>query len=181
MRNSIIDINKTEDSAEEPVTLEEVKAHIVVDHTLDDTLLTALITQCRKSIENYCSISMVQKTIALISDWNHDGNLPAGPVVEISEVKFRADVRSDYSTLVADQDFFLEGNYFTSNLQGRHKITYTAGPESIEDDLKLALLNEIAYRYESRGDQVNRYAAQNVGLSEGADELLKPYIDYSWM
>jgi uncharacterized phiE125 gp8 family phage protein len=180
--NRIIDIKITEATITEAVTRAEAKRHCVVDaaFTADDTLFDDLIKECRQSIENACNISIVDKTVVLTADWKCEKELPYGPVKTITEVKFRTGTATDgtaqYDTLTGD-DFSTDGELsklFASSRCGRHKITYTTGFTTVPADLKLAILNEIAYRYENRGDEAK------AGISEGAQALCKPFISFSW-
>jgi uncharacterized phiE125 gp8 family phage protein len=169
----IIDIKQTESSPTEPVTLAQVKSHCKVDGSDDDTLLTSLITQVRRRVENYCAISVVTKTNILTANICGEDWLPYGPIVTIDDVQYRegtnTDGTPDYEELV-DDDFSSYGEdhkVFKSTQTGVHKITYTTGYTTVPDDLKLAILNEVAYRYTFRGDQG--------GFCEAAKSLLMPY------
>jgi len=42
------------------VSLSDVKAHLYITHSDDDTYLTALIGKCRKMVEHYCNIAIVK-------------------------------------------------------------------------------------------------------------------------
>jgi uncharacterized phiE125 gp8 family phage protein len=53
----------TTDSTSEPVTLTEVKAHLRIDHALDDTWLTTNITTARMYVENYIRMALFTQTI----------------------------------------------------------------------------------------------------------------------
>jgi uncharacterized phiE125 gp8 family phage protein len=178
---NIIDIKFTESTPTEPVTRAEVKTHCKIDTTDEDTYIDTLITQVRRRIENLCGISIVSKTVILTTDFTQEDYLPYGPVSAITEVKLRVDTNTDgtpdYDTLV-DDDYTTDGEdylLFNSSYIGRHKITYTAGYTTVPDDLKLAILNECAFRFQNRGDQSRQYVAENPGLSESTKELVHPY------
>ena len=51
-----------------PVTLAEAKTHLNVTFTDDDAYITALIAQCIDSIEQYCALSILNKTVTLTAD-----------------------------------------------------------------------------------------------------------------
>lgn len=184
MANRIIDIKRTESSPTEPVTLTQVKAHLIITSTDDDTLLTALITSCRKAIEEYCALSIVPKTITLIADLCKEWELPYGPATGILQVSTRTGsegsgpgtYQTQTSGWTTDGDEFLSfspsnaggfnpgspfrgffqwGPYASPYAYGenRYKIIYTAGYSTVPDLLKLAILNEITFRYENRGEQ----------------------------
>lgn len=176
MRNKIVDLAITENSPTEPVTRAEVKKHCIVDEdsTVDDDLFDDLIIQCRKRLENYCNISIVEKNIVLISDWTREQQLPMPPIKAINDIKVKTGVATgggaEYET---PNTYSTDGGLFDMSGCYRLKITYTTGMTTVPEDLKLALLNEIAYRYENRGDQSG-------GVSDGALKLVQPYIDYEW-
>lgn len=183
MSNRIIDVKRVESSPTEPLTLLQVKAHLIITVTDDDTMLTALITQCRKAIEEYCAISIVTKTVTLIADLSKEWELPYGPVTGIQGVSTRTGSEGSgpgtYATQTSGwttegEEFmsfvpaggggFNPGVPFTGFFQwgpyatypefpyNRYKIVYTAGYGTVPEPLKLAILNEIAFRYERRGE-----------------------------
>lgn len=184
MANRIIDIKRTESSPTEPVTLTQVKAHLIITSTDDDTLLTALITSCRKAIEEYCAISIVVQDVTVIADLCKEWELPYGPTYgRISSVQTRTGGEGSgpgiYTTQISGwtidgsdfnvfspsnaggfnpgapfRGFFKWGPYASPYAYGenRYKIIYTAGYSSVPDLLKLAILNEITFRYENRGE-----------------------------
>lgn len=201
-QNRTIDIKRTESSPTEPVTLPEVKAHLIVTSTDDDTLLTALITSCRKAIEQYTNLSIVAKTIIFIADLYKEWELPYGPVVAITGVQTRTGTEGSgpqsYTTLTSGwnqsgEDFisFIPVNntpgydstyawwpdlpFSQNQLNNRYRITYTAGYGTVPEPLKLAILNEIAYRYENRGEATNI-----TGICETARILAEPFERKLW-
>jgi hypothetical protein len=112
--------------------------------------------------------------------------IPWGPVQSISSVTSVAD-NGTITTLVLGTDYFVRGQMFqeikVNSFTGSVVVSYTAkwpyDPNNqmlVPNDLKLAILNEIAFRYTNRGDAVNRYASQNVGISEGAQSAAQKYM-----
>jgi uncharacterized phiE125 gp8 family phage protein len=185
--NDIIEVQVTTDVANfaaEPLTLDMVKRHLnlLFDTTGsavfddDDTYLTELVSQCRESMEQYLGLSMAVKSYRAILR-NECGGLeiPFGPVTAIASVK---DI--DAVLLVDGDTYQLRGNQFKwleSPVSCYTDIVYTSGytPANIPQGLKRALLEEIAFRYNNRGDQTNKFAGENVGLSQGAMELCSRY------
>ena len=76
--------------AAEPLTLAETKLHLRVDHTVDDTLITALIATAREWVESYTGKSLIEQTRQItLSSWPYAPlRLHGGPVQEISSVKY---------------------------------------------------------------------------------------------
>jgi len=208
-----MDIYKQELSyaaSQEPVTLTEAKAHILVDFTTDDTYIQALISQCRSAIEGYCKIAITPKRVTWtfsslpepgsyppwISRWdlNFYGftnctkwlRMPWGPVQSVDSVTSVTDA-GVVTTLNLNVDYFVRGSLFKeiriNSFSGNIIVVYTSkwpydtvSSEPIPAALKLAVLDEIAFRYTNRGDAVNRYAQQNVGISEGAQSAAADYV-----
>ena len=75
----------------EPVTLQEAKDFLAVDHDEHDSLISSLITAARQRAENYCNQSFVEKRYVLALDnYPRKGTikLPRGPVRSIISVKY---------------------------------------------------------------------------------------------
>jgi hypothetical protein len=175
MHNSIIDIQISEGTVSEPVTLAQVKAQCIVDHSLDDTVLNDLTKQCRQEIESICGISIVEKGIVLIADWKMEQQLPYPPIKAINEIKVKtgnsANGATEYDT---PRCYSIDGGLFDMGGCQRLKITYTTGMATVTDELKKALLNLIAFRYENRGDHDK----------DPSDDLMTQILrfkDFSWV
>jgi len=206
MLNTLKDIkNRQVESITEPVAIPALKEWLIIDtvNTDDDALLTRLTTEVRQAIEKKTKRSLVKRTIVVTVDLVREFKLPHGPIRSIDEVLFRkgtnADGTPDYETLTTE-DYTTDGEDFKlikSGRCGRHKITCTAGygvdeeidyDNPIPDDLILAIKQEIAYRYEHRGDETNTLSdsgnatVQRVsGISADAMQYLRPYIDTAWV
>lgn len=167
----------------EPVSLSEVKTHLRVTFNDDDVELYKMISRCRKRIENYCNISIVAQRIQVVARICGEWQLPYGPVTAVETVENRdknaGSGPTQYTASAAE--WLLDGDTFNDNDYPEHistrdrfypdnrsRITYTAGMEFVPADLKLAILSEIAYRYENRGDETT-------ALSSAAIELANPY------
>lgn len=183
--NEIVSINISQDDVTEPVTRSEVKAHLRIDSTDDDLYLDSLITYARQIIENYTYTSLVEKEITLtiafknrISGYNSYfvepfyfwTELPYGPVQSID------DVLDKQEQVITEDRYYTRGNGFmqwSGNFTEPITITYTAGYETLPPQLKLALLSEIAFRYENRGEAE--------AISKVARTLAHPYKRYAWL
>lgn len=195
-QNRIVDIKQAEASPNEPVTLAEVKAQLIITFTDDDALLTRLITQARKAIENYCAVSLVVKTITLTADLYSDYELPYGPVTGIQGVSTPTGTQGSgpvaYET--AATGWQQEGEEFVSFVPGnrggwdwgpppprnypagpnRYRIVYTTGYNPVPDDLKLAVLQQVAFLYEHRGNDPDKV------MCEQAQALAFSYKRLIW-
>lgn len=181
-----IKFTRGEDFTDDPITLVETKAHLIVTFDDDDTLITALINQSIAAIEKHCSISILQKTVTVLADIFCETELPYCPLLEFTKLELKTGPNA-YVQKTVNTDFQIDGDAgdyarLIPGVAGRMKLTYDTGfaEGEIPDDLKLAVLNEIAFRYENRGDSTNRYAQQNVGISESAMVLANPFIRMQW-
>jgi hypothetical protein len=172
--NAIVDIKK-EESGAEPVTKAEAKAHMNVTYTDDDTMIESMIKASRIAIENFTGVSIKAKTItAVLDNYRGEMELPYGPVngdVEVLEDDEDGDEIEDAVVGV------LYKRLTGSN--GRVYVTYDTGYATVPEDLRLAILNEVAYRYANRGEanEAIKYETQAMssGLSESARDLALPY------
>lgn len=166
----------------EPITLAIAKSHCRVDFTDDDALITLYITACRKTVEKYTSLSLVPKTVTLTLDLIAPVEIPFGPFVSLTSFVDQQGnaITSDFYQLSTDpypKIRPLTLNYYKA------VMVYTAGYANgtVDEDLQLAILNEIAFRYENRGDAPDTRKSVNPGICESAQVLADPYRRYSWV
>jgi uncharacterized phiE125 gp8 family phage protein len=191
---NVISLKRLQDiDGTEPVTLAQAKTHLRVTFTDDDNEITALITRARRYIENYCNISIVLQRIQAVAQICGDWHLPYGPVVSIESVENRelyngsgplVYVPSTKSWSVDGDD--LDGSDYPHHIStrdrfdNRTRITYLAGGDCPED-LQAAILAEVAYRYENRGDENRQYVADIPGACPAAQALAAPYRVLRWV
>lgn len=130
----------------EPVTLPQMKEWLRVDFEIDDTIITDLITASRAGVEQYCNISIVEKTITVTADWNGEWELPYAPVKSVTSVQ--SNTGGDYT---AETGYKMDGDLL--QFTGRVKIAYVAGMDEIPADLIADIKRVVAYLYEHRGDE----------------------------
>lgn len=200
-------IVKSEEGRTEPLTIDEAKAWLKVDYSDDDDLITAIITKSRNWVEEYCNISIILKDITAtitvdpqdygswrgrISRWDlaffgvSTGaqwiTLPYGPVQDIESITTADCNGQNQVLLVADTDYFTDGDQIKLAANAdRVLIEYETGydPRSIPEGLRTAMLCQIAFYYEQRGNTINRYTGQDVGSSEAARNAAQPFISYA--
>ena len=129
--------------AAEPLSTAEAKLHLRVDHTSDDTLISALIVAAREHVENYIVGSLVEQTRAVyLSSWPYfPFRLPCGPVQSIDSVKYTDSdgvehtVSEDLYYLSPGGELCIEPfeSWPTARLRGPGaiEITYTTGYEPV--------------------------------------------------
>jgi hypothetical protein len=140
----------------EPVTLEEVRAHMNKDQSedWDNTYLQLLITACRTQMERQLGIYLVQRLVVehyrrpcCGMVYQEPFHLKYGPVVGTPVLK---DLQGNVVEFTPIGDEWPK-YYFPYAVD----ITYIAGYDELPGDLKLALLMNIATAYENRENTTN--------------------------
>lgn len=162
-------------STTESISLSEVKQHLFIDssNTVFDNDLTRLITEVREWAEGITALSLIEKTVEVIIDYECGFKIPFGPVTSFTSAAKKTGV-AEYETETVDEDFEIEAGRFISYTGAwRYKLIYDAGYTSstIPEGLKLALKNEIAKRFNKRGDD---------GVANDNNVLLEPYKMLEW-
>lgn len=155
----------------EPVSLEEARDHLRVDAQDEDTLISSLITACRRKVESETGRALISQTVrAYWDEFPADGDticLPVCPVSDLSNVMY-TDTNGTYQVWGSDN--------YTADLVGSSprivrkntvgwpdvgtfpnavRVTYTAGAattSAVPAELKHAILTQIALLYERRED-----------------------------
>lgn len=179
VENNIIDVQFDETGATEYLTLTQLKAHLQITYTDDDTYLTELITATRQAIERFCNISLVEKTVTLFADLYCERELPFGPVASITSASLKTDIGT-YTTQTANTDYELDGitggfQVFRPLVSGRWKIIFTAGYEAanVPADIILDHKRIGGYCYEHKGDDPLTSLQGGQGRPKGLDEALE--------
>ena len=180
----IIDIKRVEFSVTEPVTKAEVKERLKIysSTTEYDTEIDNLIPRVRKWVENTCNISIVNTRITLTAVFEQSWELPYGPVIGLEWVATKESTIGSgipaFTTL--EEGWELEGDEypkFCTVSFYTHKLIYTAGYQTVPYDLKLGILDAIAYFYRNRGD----VPTADQLFSVDAFEKLVPYYRAIWI
>jgi uncharacterized phiE125 gp8 family phage protein len=178
--------SRTVAPATEPVTLTEAKAHLYVDGTADDTLITALIVAAREQAELFTRRSFVTQTWqALLDNFPVGGiNLPYGPLASVSSIAYLDD-NGDSQTLSTDvyavdtvgQRVHLKYDQVwptTRNIENAITITYVTGYTVVPQSIKAAVLLLVGEMFKNREESGPSNIAQ---LPLTAERLLWPYRD----
>ena len=178
-------INQITLPATEPLTLAEVKNYLRVDDTIDDNVLTELITSVRILVETYLKKRLITQQISIQFQCLYQKiDLPAIPLQSVDSFTY---VDSDGSThgyantnyrVLNDYIYILDSAQNPSNLDEwlPWTIEYTVGygdtAADVPDGIKQAMLKMIKLMYEDGA------GCECIGLVES---LLTPYIDARYL
>jgi hypothetical protein len=148
------------------VTLAEYKEYANITSTKQDAIISPLLSKvsdlvksiCRRSFIDYIDDSKVETTNG---GYGSKLYLQELPLISVTEVEYSSDNGFTYTDLVEYTDYVvdIEGECistidpsieFSKKLNG-YRITYTAGYESVPNDLKLAVLDLITYYIKNDG------------------------------
>jgi uncharacterized phiE125 gp8 family phage protein len=158
----------------EPLTLQEAKEWLIVGHSQDDVIIRRLITAVRLMCESRTKRQFIACTVLVTANIVEPFYLPRLPVVSVESVTIRNPDTNIYDPVDTDK-YYEDGETVVIKeytAYNRYQVNYTAGYESLPEDLKQAMLHELAYRYENRGNL-------NVksGLHETTVQMLTPYMN----
>ena len=157
------DIQLTEATADEVVTVAEVKAYLQLEGTAYDAVLGTFITAARQLIEAMCSVSLFPKD-AVVQIHNTGYKpipLPYGPVTDVTEVQWKK-CPSTWQVLTTDE-YDVDGNYYkaiNSSEVGLHQISYTLGVDE-RPIFQQAIKAQSGWMFNNRdSDKVSRIAPE---------------------
>lgn len=144
----------------EPVTVADMKNYLrlqgymdegqsVSDFDTDDTLLSEMISSAREMVERHNGISIVSKALRVtVTNLAGGQIIPWGPVNAISSFKDNKGVAitSDNYTITAQDEITLP-------LDCRMVIEYYAGYTDVPKSLKIAVMKQVAWDYDHRGNE----------------------------
>lgn len=153
--NSLKSISFSDEPVEPAgISLDDIKAHLAISHNdLNSYLTNIVLPAARRRVEDRHNVSLVPRTItAVINNLKGNFRLPYGPVTAITSWH-------DYDgeeVLPTDYEIGSDGDGFpwlVSPLTDYAKIVYSAGYVTIPADLKMEVLQEIAWLMTERGDK----------------------------
>lgn len=188
------------------LSLADAKAHLRVEVSDDDALITALIHAAREKIEKYTNLALTLKTVheyfdafpdSTVQRPNAEFLLSVNRVASITSVQYYEDVETDVLTTIASTDYLLDNTSMMARLAPRIgvvwpladgrinsvKIVYQAGyatvaeiPASILQAAKLM----IGDWYERREDRLSQGQSTGFIIPRTSELLLNPYRIYQW-
>ncbi len=158
MNNRVPVLNVVTAPASEPVTLEEAKLFLRVEHNDEDAMITGLIVAAREAAEGYMKRSLVTQTLSVAFDDYAPMQfvLPRGKVQSVESVKF-IDKAGDETLLTSGQYYLTAGNralvFVVTPLSHQIEIVYLAGfgdADAVPNAIKQGMKAHVAYMYENR-------------------------------
>lgn len=166
------------------ISVADLKAHLRVDHSDEDTLIEAYRDAAIKWVEDYCNTRLGDVTAVMYMDAFFTRSIPVGPVSAISSVTY-LDQSGDSQTL--------DTSYWWADTKRQPaRITFDGPPDLFDDTYNAVQVNMtigyaeasipkpiihairlmVGHLYESR--QAVAYA-QSYELPMGLHSILSPY------
>ena len=155
--------------AEEPISLNEAKAHMRIVVNDEDALINRLIAAARRQCERVARRSFVTRTLeAILDDWPHDEviALPYPPLASVTSIKYMDTGGVEHT--VSASDYIVDAHTQPGRVTptfGRHWPSTTLQPmaaivvryvtgfgaaSAVPEEYKQAMLLYVAHLYENR-------------------------------
>ena len=159
---------KNEDA---PITLQETKEYLAINHEYHDEMLRRLIKAAIRYSENYTGMSVTEKRWQVEATPAEIGVgfiLAYNPVVEIDFIETLIDTKwtqiekSQYIFQESETSSFIQvcDQILLSNAQENDeifRIGFHVNPDPLSDALHQAVIMIVAWYYENRGDVSSEY------------------------
>ena len=170
------------------ITVADLKAHMRVTHTHEDTLISALRSAAISWVEEHCNIKLGSYTARGYLPGFYSSYIPIGPVTAISEVKYQTTADKDYTS---DLTTLAAGNWYTDEISQPARIafrdypsvyeyaltpvvvTFTAGYSTMPAPVLQAIRLLVSHLYENRQEEVA--GTITARLKFGLEALLNPF------
>ncbi len=142
------------------ITRAEYKAYVGITSPNSDTVIDALIPKVSALVKNYCRRTFIDyvndaKVETTSGGYGENLLLEEYPVLSVSSVGWSVDYGQNYTDLVEFTDYVVEvekGYIVALSASGEwdkclngYQVTYTAGYETLPEDLKLAVMDLVTY------------------------------------
>jgi len=170
------------------ITVADLKAHMRVTHTAEDTLISALRSAAISWVEEHCNIKLGSYTARGYLPGFYNSYIPIGPVTAVTEVKYQTTADTDYTT---DLTTLVASNWFTDTISQPARIafrdypnvyeyaltpvvvSFTAGYGTVPAPVLQAIRLLVAHMYENRQEEI--VGTISTRLKFGLDALLNPF------
>lgn len=170
------------------ITVADLKAHMRVTHTAEDTLISALRSAAISWVEEHCNIKLGSYTARGYLPGFYNSYIPIGPVTAVTEVKYQTTADTDYTT---DLTTLVASNWFTDTISQPARIafrdypnvyeyaltpvvvSFTAGYGTVPAPVLQAIRLLVAHMYENRQEEI--VGTITTRLKFGLDALLNPF------
>jgi len=190
---------RTTDATTEPITATELKAHLRIDHTDEDTMISSMITAARQIAEEYCQRTFITSTWKLyLNSFNQNTDtieLPMGQVLSVVGIDYAVSAAHDtewdsanyYTGLETDIGLIVAKDGWPDNedeIPNGIEIEYTAGygalASNVPQAIKSAILIIAADLYEHREtfEQVKTRPVMYGPYRQAWMFMLDPYVIY---
>lgn len=172
-----LDVSITTDLTSEPVTLDEAKEHLKIDHEDEDDLITSLIKVARQQLEKWSGLAFGAKTIKLTLE-SHTTTIefPIIPVNNVSSIKANAGQTNEVILATPDDYFLIGASNKRIKIYTFHsdiEVIYTTPALSdipYAESIKRAVLCQVAFLWANRGDEK---LTSTLNQSEKLDNVAK--------
>jgi hypothetical protein len=142
------------------ITVAEYKAYSEISSTNQDALIALVIPKVSDLVKSICRRTFVDfvddaKTETKRSCTNNRFLFAETPLLQVSTVDFSDDFGKTYTTLVEYEDYvvdteaaaveFIVYPYMDYQKVNAFRVTYTAGYDTVPEDLKIAVLDLVQY------------------------------------
>lgn len=170
------------------ITTDDLKAHLRVTHTQEDTLIEALRSAAVTWVEEYCNIKLGTYTARGYLPGFYNSYIPIGPVQLIDQVKYQTTADKDYNT---DLTELAAANWYTDTISQPARIAFRDYPQTYEYALTPVVVSLtvgyttmpapilqairllVAHMYENRQEEVT--GTITTRLKFGLEALLNPF------
>ena len=142
----------------EPVTVEDVKAHLRVTHDEDDALLGAQITSAREAIELETGVALVEAEYLWAPEHpprcGYVASIPLWPATVGDVTYWDGEARVD-----ADPDVYLLDDFrgrLTLGTYAQPRVAFTTAPDAIPESLKSAIKLRVMAEYEADAEEAEK-------------------------
>lgn len=161
----------------EPVSIEDMKAYLKIEHNHEDGLLQSLISSARSKAEAYLNRTMISRKVEVTYFKDDRYVAPIIPVLSIDKVSYTKNGEkhqldpADWKTKCFDEELILMNIPFGLDDDSEIIVEQTTGysnASDIEQGIILAIKMIVVHSYEQRYDTVQT-------LTTASQRLLNPH------